>query len=262
MRRVALATGVGLAVHEFGAGEPVLLLHAWGETHRVFDRLIPLLPRSLHLVAPDQRGVGESAKPDDGYALTDAASDVVALLDALGLPTCWLVGTSSGGYIAQQVAIDHPERVKGLVLIGAPSNLSGAPPATFTELMSSFHDPVTRDDIAALNKLLPLHTAVPAAFLQDQVSAGLTIPRAVWGKALEGLCSAVPPIQRGEITAPTLILWGEEDDVLPPSQADELAAAIPGSRLIKYESTGHLVLWERPERVAADLTAFIVNSSR
>jgi len=114
MRRVGLATGVVLAVHEFGEGEPVLLLHAWGETHRTFDRLVPLLTRSLHLVVPDQRGVGESAKPADGYGLNDAVDDVIALLDALGLDACWLVGTSSGGYLAQQVAVDHPDLVAKL----------------------------------------------------------------------------------------------------------------------------------------------------
>ena len=262
MRRVALATGVELAVHEFGAGEPVLLLHAWGETHRVFDRLIPLLPHRLHVLMPDQRGVGESAKPGDGYAITDAAADIVALLDALGLATSWVVGTSSGGYVAQQVAIDHPGRVKGLVLIGAPSNLSGPPPAIFSKLLWSFHDPVTRDDVEALNNLLPLHTHVPRTFLDDQVTAGLTIPRHVWRGVLEGLCSAVPPIHSGKITVPTLILWGKEDDVLPRAQADELVAAIPDSRLLTYERTGHLVLWEQPERVAGDLTEFITRSSR
>ena len=96
-RRVVLATGVDLAVHEQGDGVPVLLLHAWGETHRTFDRLLPLLPDTLRLVAPDQRGVGDSSKPEDGYDLTDAAADVAALLDALEIESCWVVGTSSGG---------------------------------------------------------------------------------------------------------------------------------------------------------------------
>lgn len=257
MRRVTLATGVELAVHELGDGEPVLLLHAWGETHRVFDRVVPLLPRTLHLVVPDQRGVGDSAKPAAGYALDDAAADVVALLDALGLDACWLVGTSSGGYLAQQVAVAHPGRVRGLVLVGAPSDLQRAVPGALVELVSSFHDPVTREDMDDLNGALPLHSPVPATFLDDQVTAALTIPRDVWIAGIEGLRAAVPPIRSGPITVPTLILWGAEEDVLPADQAPELAAAIPGSRLVTYEGTGHLVLWEQPERVAADVTAFI-----
>ena len=204
MRRVTLATGVELAVHQLGDGEPVLLLHAWGETHRSFDRLVPLLPRTLHLVVPDQRGVGDSAKPAHGYALHDAVGDVIALLDALGLDASWLVGTSSGGYLAEQVTVDYPDRVRGLVLIGAPSNLHQASPSPFLDLLSSFHDPVTRGDIDALNGALPLHSPVPAAFLDDQMTAALTIPKSVWSASIQGLLTAPPPIQSGPITVRTL----------------------------------------------------------
>ncbi len=257
MRRVALATGIDLAVEEYGAGEPVLLLHAWGETRRVFDRLVPQLPRSLHLVVPDQRGVGESSKPAEGYSLHHAAADVVALLDAIGLDECWLVGTSSGGYLAQQVAVGYPDRVRGLALIGSPSDLQGAVPGSIAEMLAAFHDPVTRDDVRGVNDALPLHNAVPQGFLDDQVTAGTTIPKRIWSAVLEGLVAAEPPIRQGPITAPTLILWGAADDVLPASQAADLVSAIVGSRQVTYEATGHLVLWEQPERVAADLAAFI-----
>ncbi|MGH3358827.1 MAG: alpha/beta fold hydrolase [Nocardioidaceae bacterium] len=257
MRRIALATGAELAVHEYGGGEPVLLLHAWGETHRIFDRLVPLLPGTLHLIVPDQRGVGESSKPADGYALLDAADDLVALLDAMELDACWLVGTSSGGYVAQQVAVNHPERVRGLVLVGAPSNLRQVSSGFLGDLLSAFHDPVTRADITTLNGALPLHTAVPDTFLEDQVTAALTIPKGVWCAGFEGLRTAEPPIQSGPIDVPALILWGAEEDVLPSDQVHELAAAIDGSRLVTYEGTGHLLLCERPERVADDVAAFI-----
>ncbi|SEF18925.1 alpha/beta fold hydrolase [Jiangella alba] len=262
--RIALPTGAELAVHQHGdaGGEPVLLLHAWGETHRVFDRLVPLLPRSLRLVVPDQRGVGASTAPAGGYTLADAAADAVALLDALGLDTCWLAGTSSGGYVAQQVAVDHPGRVRGLVLIGAPSDLRGPVPAALAGPLASLHDPVTRADAEALTGALPLHVAVPAGYLDDQLAAALTIPRRVWRAVLDGLVGAVPPIRRGPIAVPTLILWGGDDDVLPAGQGRELAAAIEGSRLVTYEGTGHLVLWERPERVAADVVAFVAGVRR
>lgn len=257
MRHVALTTGVELAVLETGHGEPVVLLHAWGETHRSFDRLIPLLPPTLRLVVPDQRGVGESTKPAGGYSLHDGGEDVVAMLDALGLEACWLVGTSSGGYLAQQVAVEHPDRVRGLVLIGAPSSLYQPMPVALADLLASFHDPVTRNDIQALNGVLPLRSAVPDAFLEDQLISALSIPRAVWVAVAEGLFGAEPPIQRASIAVPTLILWGAEDRVLPAEQPHELVAAIDGSHLEIYEDTGHLVLWERPDRVAADLTAYI-----
>lgn len=261
MRRIALRTGVELAVHEYGDGVPVVLLHAWGETHRVFDRLVPLLPATMQLVVPDLRGVGHSTKPTYGYSLLDGAADVIALLDVLGIDTCWFVGTSSGGYLAQQIALDHPVRVRGMVLIGSPSKLQLPPPAAFGELRSSPDEFLTRADVDALNAALPLHRPVPESYVEDQATAALTIPRHVWEASLEGLIGAVPPIDRGTITAPTLILWGDEEDVLPTGQADELRAAIEDSQLVVYEGTGHLVLWEQPERVATDVTAFIEGRS-
>lgn len=258
MRRIPLATGVDLAVHEQGSGVPVLLLHAWGETHRTFDRLLPLLPDTLRLVVPDQRGVGHSSKPADGYDLTVAAADVAALLDALNIDSCWVVGTSSGGYLAQQVALDHPSRLRGMVLVGSPSNLQGPVPTSFSEPLSSFHDPVTRADVEALQLAFQFHGNVPDSFVEDQMMAALSIPRHVWLASIDGLVRAVPPIDRGRIGVRTLILWGGEDDVLPPSQADDLVAALEASHLVVYEGTGHLVLWEQPARVAHDVVEFIM----
>ena len=257
VRRIPLATGVELAVHEFGAGEPVLLLHAWGETHCSFQRLVPLLPRTWHLIVPDQRGVGDSAQPDRGYALTDFAADTIGLLDALGLHSVWLVGTSSGGYVAQQVAVDHPSRVRGLVLIGSPADLQRPLPVALTEALDSFHDPVNRDDIGRLNTMLGGQDRIPADFLDDMDTAALTIPARVWKEWLAELFAAEPPIRQGRISRPTLLLWGGAEEVLPAEQLDTLRAAIDEVTVRTYEGTGHLVLWEQPERVAADVTAFI-----
>ena len=86
---------------------------------------------------------------------------------------------------------------------------------------------------------------------------GARIPAHVWRETFNGLCVATPPSDAGSITSPTLILWGDRDELLAREQEDDLVRAIPGSRMIVYEGTGHLVLWEQPERVATDLTAFV-----
>ena len=70
---------------------------------------------------------------------------------------------------------------------------------------------------------------------------------------------ATPPTEAGTIHTPTLIIWGERDELLPRTDGDALAAAIPGSRLVIYPDTGHLVLWEQPARIASDLTAFVAH---
>ena len=76
-------------------------------------------------------------------------------------------------------------------------------------------------------------------------------------QALTGLITAQPPTETGTITTPTLIIWGARDELLSLEDERALAAAIPGSRLVVYQDTGHLVLWEQPERVASDLAGFV-----
>jgi rifampin ADP-ribosylating transferase len=87
------------------------------------------------------------------------------------------------------------------------------------------------------------------------------MPADVWRKTLIGLSTAVPPTEMGTITAPTLIIRGERDDLLVQQDQEALAVAIPGSRLVVYNDTGHLVLWEQPQRVASDLIDFVTSLS-
>lgn len=255
-RRVELASGLCLAVGESGSGTPILLVHAWGETHRTFDRLVPHLDQRLRVVVPDQRGVGGSDRPADGYSLDQAAADLVELLDAVELPSALVLGTSSGGYVAQQLCVDHPERVDGLVLVGSPRSLAG-PADPFGAVLADMHDPVTPEDVRSINGAITARQPVPAVFRTDQERAALTIPRHVWRASYDGLRAATPPLDTGRITAATLLLWGGGDDLLPRGQADAMIAEIPDARLVVYDDTGHLVLWEQPERVAEHVLAFV-----
>ena len=102
---------------------------------------------------------------------------------------------------------------------------------------------------------------MPDWYIKDRIRDGLRVPAHVWMAGLAGLTTAVPPSEAATITAPTLIIWGERDELLPPQDGYRLAAAIPGSRLIVYKDTGHLVLWEQPERVATDLADFVAGLS-
>jgi rifampin ADP-ribosylating transferase len=103
----------------------------------------------------------------------------------------------------------------------------------------------------------PRFHPVPEWYIEDRVRDGALIPAHVWRETFNGLCNATPPSDVATITSPTLILWGDRDELLTREQEDDLARAIPGSRMIVYEDTGHLVLWEQPDRVAADLTTFM-----
>jgi pimeloyl-ACP methyl ester carboxylesterase len=261
IRRVHLATGVTVSYLEQGDPQAVavLLLHAWVESSGCFDRLLQAVPPALRVFAMDQRGHGDADKPADGYALVNFADDIEAFMDAVGLQSAVLLGSSSGGYIAQQVAIQVPHRVGGLVLVGAPRSLQGRP--AFADEVDRLTDPVDPTWVEESLTWFPRYHDVPDWYIKDRIRDGVRVPAHVWMASLAGLMAAVPPSESGTITAPTLIIWGERDELLPPEDGYLLAAAIPASRLIVYEDTGHLVLWEQPERVATDLADFVAGLS-
>jgi pimeloyl-ACP methyl ester carboxylesterase len=257
VRKVRVATGITLRYLEQGdpAGTAVLLLHPWGESLRCFDRLIALLPPSLRVLALDQRGHGGAEKPVGSYELAAFAADVEGFMDATDIAAAVLVGSSSGGYVAQQVALDSPSRVTGLVLVGAPRSLHRRP--AFADEVERLTDPVDPSWVRESLTWFPRFHDVPAWYIEDRVRDGLRLPAHVWRDTLTGLITALAPTDKGTVTAPTLIIWGARDALLPGEDQRQLAAAIPGSRLVVYQETGHLVLWEQPDRVASDLTAFV-----
>ena len=123
-----LATGVSVP---YASARPCrcdagLAIACVGRVLAFLDRLVlSLLPATVHAMAMDQRGHGDADKPAVGYSLEDFAMDVVAFMDAVGISSAVLLGSSSGGYIAQQVAVTSPDRVAGLVLVGSPRSLPG-----------------------------------------------------------------------------------------------------------------------------------------
>ena len=252
-----LRTGVSLpyAVSGSHAGAPVLLLHAWVESAGCFDRLVASLPESIRAFAMDQRGHGAADKPAAGYALRDFADDVVAFMDAVDVPAAVLLGSSSGGYVAQEVAISSPSRVAGLVLVGSPRSLQGRP--SFVDEVGRLTDPVDRGWVRESITWFPRFHAVPDSYVEDRISDGVRVPAHVWRDALMGLTTAQPPTDTATIEAPTTIIWGSRDELLTRADQESLSAAIPGSRLVTYDGTGHLVLWEQPDRVATDLVDFV-----
>jgi pimeloyl-ACP methyl ester carboxylesterase len=257
LRHVLLATGVTLAWTSTGRGPgpPVLLLHAWAESRRSFDRLLPLLPASVTAIAIDQRGHGDAETPPGGYALDDYAGDVVAFMDAMDIGSAVLVGSSSGGYVAQQVAVRSPTRVAGLVLVGSPRTIQTR--LGFADEIERLTDPVDGAWVRESLTWFPRFHPVPQWYIDDRVRDGVRIPARVWREAFDGLTAARPPTDAATIGAPTLIVWGDRDELLTRDHAESLAAAIPDSRLVVYRATGHLVLWEQPERLASDVAAFV-----
>ncbi|WP_253907954.1 alpha/beta hydrolase [Arthrobacter sp. H20] len=197
---------------------------------------------------------GGADQPDGGYALAEQADDAAAVLDALGIRQALVLGSSSGGYIAQQLAVSQPQRVAALVLAGSPLTLRGRP--EFADDVDRLSDPIDSGWVRNSLAWFPLQRAVPQWFVEDRVADGVGMPARVWKLTLDGFCRAIPPTEVGTIPVPTLVLWGAHDGLVPRRYMETLAARIPRSVLTVYPDVGHLVLWEDPARVATDASSF------
>jgi len=220
--------------------------------------VLPLLSPVYHAFVPDQRGHGDSERPECCYTVEDFAADVDAFMDAVVIEEATLVGQSSGGLIAQRVALDYPHRVSRLVLIGSPITLlHNEALMELGEEMLALEDPIPLEFVREFVEST-IHHPVPEEFVAGAVSECHKVPARVWRDYWEGVLLTVDDTARlGEIGAPTLILWGEEDAHLPREEQERRAAAIPDATLREYPDTGHAVAGERPEWVVRDLEAFM-----
>lgn len=261
---VRLSTGPRVQYAERGNsdGRAIVFLHAYVDSWFSYARVLPLLSREYRAIVPDQRGHGDSDKPESGYTADDYAADVDALMEALGVERAVLVGDSSGGLIAQRVALDYPHRVSHLVLIGVPTTLAGNEAVTeWREMVRALEDPVPREFVEGLWERV-VHDPLPEEFMETAVSESLKVPARVWRDYWDGVALITDDTDRlGGIEAPTLILWGEGDTLLPREEQEWRAATIPDATLRAYPETGHLAHWVRPEWVARDIESFLRETS-
>jgi pimeloyl-ACP methyl ester carboxylesterase len=257
---VSLPNGVEMPFLEQGdrSGVPLLLLHAVGDSQRIFEGLLDALPPALHAVVPTFRGHGDAGRPATGYRSSDLAADLVAFMDALRIEAAAVAGGSSGGLVAQRAALDFPGRVLGLVLLGSPLTFTDKPAAQelWASTVSKLSDPI---DQAFVRGFLLSTLSRPAedARLDVLVEESLKVPAAVWKATLDGVLHDDFSAELGRIGVPTLVVWGDADTVLPREDQETLARLIPGGRLVVYEGAGHVFYWEDPSRVAADLASFL-----
>jgi non-heme chloroperoxidase len=242
-------------------GEAIIFLHAYVDSWFSFSRMLPLLSAEYHAFAPDQRGHGDSDKLQCCYTADDYAADVDAFMEAVGVERATLVCSSSAGMIAQRVALYYPQRVSRLVLMGSPTTLvnNEAVMEAWKEMLA-LEDPISPNFVREFQEST-IHHPVPEEFLAGLVSESLKVPARVWRDYMEGVALTVDDTARlGEIDAPTLILWGDQDAFLEREEQDRRAAAMPEATLKVNPETGHAVHWERPEWVVRDLEEFMKNT--
>jgi len=238
-------------------GKPIVLLPGYTDSWFSYSRVLPLLPARYHAYAVDQRGHGDSERPDCCYAVDDFAADVVAFLDAVGAERASLVGHSASCLVARRVAEAHPERVARLVLLGSPQSLGdNEEELELQQAVRALQDPVPVQFVRELQGAAA-HVRLPEVFFEGLVAESLKLPARVWKAALEGLFAFDDRADLWRIAAPTLLVWGQWDRWLPREEEEHLGAILPRARVVVYPTTGHSPNWERPERVAADLDAFL-----
>jgi pimeloyl-ACP methyl ester carboxylesterase len=252
LAHIRLATGPRLHYAEYGNtdGQPILFLHGWPDSWFSFSRVLELLPDSIRALAIDQRGFGDSDRPDSSYTIPELAADAVAFLDALGIARTTLVGHSFGSFVARQVAIANPDRVAALVLIGTGFKGANAVTRQLQNDMRELPDPIPVEfarDFQATTAYRP----VPTDFFERIIVESLKLPPRLWRLAMDRLVEYDDTHQLAQIKAPTLLLWGEHDAIFSRSEQDSFLAALPTARIRVYEETGHCPNWEQPERVAA-----------
>jgi len=259
VKTAALPTGVRLPYVEQGdpTGVPVVLLPGFTDSWRAFALVLPHLPPSIRAFALTQRGYGDADRPVAGYRPADFAADVAAFAATLALGPVVVVGHSSGCLVCQRLALDAPERVRGMVLAGSPLCFGDNPRAVefWETTVSRLIDPIdpgfVREFVGST-----LDRPVPTALLDTLVAESLKVPARVWRAVFAALIEADFSAELGGITAPTLVVWGDHDRYLDRDEQDALVAAIPRARLLVYPGAGHSVHWEEPARFAADLAAF------
>lgn len=277
--------GDRIAYRDEGEGPVVVLLHGMGASSYTWRLVVPLLAAGHRVIAPDLLGHGESAKPRGDYSLGAFAVGLRDLLDALKIRRATIVGHSLGGGVAMQFVHQHPQYCERLVLVNSgglgpdvgailrvlsvPGSefvlplVAGRPTAAAVKWVRRLRAKRTADargkadsDTDGIDELSPAYASLAdrharAAFLRTLRSV---IDRR--GQAVNG---SIKLSSANDL--PVLIIWGEQDRVIPVAHGHHTHATIPGSRLVVLPDLGHRTHLDAPEKVSGLIADFIAATS-
>ncbi|GIW72778.1 MAG: alpha/beta hydrolase [Planctomycetota bacterium] len=261
----ARANGIRLHYVQEGSGPDLLLIMGLGASHLAWEPLVELLRPHFRLTRFDNRGTGLSDQPAGPYTMAELADDAAGLLTALGIERAHVFGVSMGGMIAQHLALRHPERLERLVL-GCTS--AGGPHAVLPEpwaLAILTRPRAGRSVEEYVREAVPILFAPGFAEAHPEVieavcrrAAALPTPDAGVQSQLAAIMDHDVSARLGEIAAPTLVVTGELDVLVPPANSELLARGIPGARLLVLPGVAHAFIQEAPEASAELLRAFLL----
>ncbi|HEX4383658.1 MAG TPA: alpha/beta fold hydrolase [Myxococcales bacterium] len=240
--------------HGDAAKPPLLLIMGLAISSKGWDRLPSLLAPDFHVVVFDNRGTGRSSRRGWIYRMRDLADDAAAVLDALGIARADVFGISMGGMVAQELVLRHPSHVRRLALGATFASYRRGHRASPADLLRLFAGTLMLRREQTLAKLLTSkawHAQNRARAVQWIHDAENTAFRFAFAQSM-AIARHHTLGRLSQVTAPTLIITGDQDRVVPHRNSEVLAQAIPGAKLVVLPGAGHVFPLERePETIAA-----------
>ncbi len=272
---VSDANGTSIAWGETGAGDPLVLIHGFQQSHRSWRRVAPLLADDFRLLMPDLPGHGLSGRPDAPYTLTWYAATIAAWMEAIGVPRAHLCGHSFGGGIVQWMLLEQREKVNRLALV-APGGLGrevgmGLRFATLPGLGRALTPFVIRHVLPIAMRHAAAAFGNPEPEEVDRAAAMNRIPGTdrAFQRSVEGVINLsgqhVQTMDRvREVAAlpPIALFWGEDDPIIPVTHGREAFAGFTGVTLTTYPDAGHFPHLDVPADFARDLEGFLRDPHR
>jgi pimeloyl-ACP methyl ester carboxylesterase len=258
---------IGLYYEEHGTGEPLVLIPGFSNGLWIWFKQIPALSQRLRVIAFDPRGIARSPAPDKSISIRMIADDVAALLRALEIERAHILGASFGGFVAQEFALAFPQMTRSLILcctsFGGPNHVP--PPLATLQAIASTKGLNTED--RARENLLLAFSGDYLATKQEEVEtiielrAANAVPEYAYQHQLQAAIVFNTEARVSAIKAPTLILTGNEDIIVPYSNSLNLAGRIPGARLRLIEGGSHTFFIERADEFNQTVIEFIESLS-
>ncbi len=243
---------------EPGSGNiPLVFINPLGTDLRVWDAVMPLLPSDSFILRYDKRGHGLTDAPAEEYNLALFSKDLMALLDYLAITECVLIGASIGGMVAMQTALNDPQRVKSLVLCDTAAKLGNAD--YWTERMNA----VIEQGLTGMGEIILSRWFAPS-FAKDRPVDYQGYSNMLVGNNLMGYVNSCAALRdadlRNEVvqlTQPTLVLCGAEDQASTPELVRAFASTLPNAEFALIPGAGHTVAVEAPQLLSVRIHQFL-----